>query len=71
MKTSGQAAQDRIQELRTECDRYRNALIEVDMHLAADPTIWRLTAAAKAGEVLCEVLGAETIQEINKEVAGG
>lgn len=44
------------------------ALIEIDTYLANDPDVWRIVSVAKAGDVLCEVLGAETIQAINAQV---
>lgn len=50
-------------------DRYRAALEEIDTYLANDPDVWRIVSVSKAGDVLCDVLGAETVQRINASVA--
>lgn len=54
--------------LREERDRFHAALVEIDTYLANDPDVWRLGSVAKAGDVLCDVLGAETIGRINASV---
>jgi len=45
-----------------------NALVEIDTYLANDPDVWRIVSVCKAGEVLCDVLGPETIAAINAGV---
>jgi hypothetical protein len=49
-------------------ERLRAALMEIDTYLANDPDVWRIVSVAKAGDVLCDVLGSETIQGINASV---
>lgn len=54
--------------MENEIARLHRALIEIDTYLANDPDVWRIVSVAKAGDVLCDVLGAETIQRINAGV---
>ena len=42
---------------------------EIDTYLAHDPEVWRIVSVTKAGDVLCDILGAETIGRINASVA--
>ena len=52
-----------------DSDRLYDALVEIDTYLANDPQVWRIVSVAKAGDVLCDVLGAEVVQRINRGVA--
>lgn len=62
------SADETIATLEGERERLLDALIEIDTYLASDPLVWRLGNVAKAGQVLCDVLGDETIEKINAEV---
>lgn len=47
-------------------DRLRDALIEVDIYLANDPDVFRLVSVAKAGEVIGDAIGWDTVRTINE-----
>ena len=52
-------AERRVEELTAAC-------VEIDTYLANDPLVWRIVSVAKAGDVLCDVLGSEVIGAINR-----
>ena len=54
-----EAAERRVEELTAAC-------VEIDTYLANDPLVWRIVSVAKAGDVLCDVLGSEVIGAINR-----
>jgi hypothetical protein len=60
---------DRVAEApRPSYERLWSALVEIDTYLANDPQVWRIVSVCKAGEVLCDVLGAEVIGSINASI---
>jgi hypothetical protein len=63
-----QGETDSMKSVITERDRYRSALIDVDVYLANDPQVWRIGNVAKVGDVLCDILGEDVIAGINAGV---